>query len=126
MRKTADTFQNALALDDKNASIWGNLGTARYFQGRFLDAAEATEKAVSLNSGNYLYLDNLGDCYRWAEGFKYKAAGPYEKAISLVRKQLTLTPDDIIGRSRLAVYLAKSGKIDEAMGELVAVERDRA
>jgi serine/threonine-protein kinase len=92
--ESADALQGALRLDESNPRTWANLDTARYFQGRYLDAARAAEKAVERAPGRYLYWGNLGDNYRWAEGKKHLAGGAYRKAIELVREQIKLKPNE--------------------------------
>ena len=121
--EVAKTVQDALNLEQENPTAWANMGTARYFQGRYLDAVRSMEKATELAPSNYLYWGNLGDSYRRAEGLQDRAGGAYEKAIGLVRERLAVTPDSVLHRSRLAVYLAKSGNAAEALAELARIEK---
>jgi tetratricopeptide (TPR) repeat protein len=115
--EAASVLQRALELEP-DASTWTNLGTARFFQGRFGDAVKAMEKATELNPKNYLYWGNLGDAYRWAPGEQAKAAGAYARAIQLARDSLAVDPGDKVTRSRLAVYLGKSGDMTAALAEI--------
>src|SRR5262249_7725054 len=114
--------QDALRLDESNPRTWANLGTARYFQGRYPDAARAMEKAVVRAPSRYLYWGNLADDYRWAEGKRPLAREAYRRAIELVREDLQLNPKDVGLRSALAAYLAKSGDSRGALEELAQLE----
>jgi serine/threonine protein kinase/Tfp pilus assembly protein PilF len=122
---SADTLQRALELDPIPAT-WTNLGTARFFQGRYADAVKAMEKAVELAPKNYLYWGNLGDVYRWAPGFAEKAPGAYAKAIELSRERLASNANDILVRGSLAVYLAKTGDSQGALAEIATLEKSAA
>jgi serine/threonine-protein kinase len=121
--EAASEFQRALELNDRNAATWNNLGTARYFQGQFEDAARAVERAVELAPGNYLYLGNLADCYRWSPRMKPKASAAYATAIKLADQKLTANPQDISIRTRVALYLAKSGQVNAALTQVEEVEK---
>jgi eukaryotic-like serine/threonine-protein kinase len=120
--EAADILQRALQLKP-NAQTWANLGTARFFEGRFADAAKADEKAVESGPTNYLFWGNLGDAYRWAPGQRSKAKATYTRAIQLVREKLALSPGDPEAHGSLVVYLAKSGDQAGAVREATALER---
>jgi serine/threonine-protein kinase len=81
----------------------------------------AFERAVELQPGNPLQWGNLGDAYRFVPGNGNKAADAYGRAIQLLREQLTKDPSAAISRSRLALYLAKSGDAATALAELAKV-----
>lgn len=118
--EAADALQRALAIDPI-AGTWTNLGTARFFQGRYADAVKAMEKATELMPGYYLYWGNLGDVYRWAPGFSDKAGGAYAKAIQLVRERIAANAQDASAKGSLAVYLAKSGDSAAALAEIAGL-----
>lgn len=125
--EAADVLQRALAIDPI-AGTWTNLGTARFFQGRYGDAVKAMEKATELTPSYYLYWGNLGDVYRWAPGFTEKAGPAYTKAIQLVRERIASNPQDAAAKGSLAVYLAKNGDTASALKALTvlgpAVQKD--
>jgi eukaryotic-like serine/threonine-protein kinase len=120
--EAASLFQQALAIEP-NARIYANLGTLRFFQGRFSDAVEPMEKAVQLRATYYLYWGNLGDVYRWAPGLRSKANGAYARAIDLIHKSIAAAPQDAVLRARLAGYLVKSDQREAALGELERFEQ---
>ncbi|HUK19065.1 MAG TPA: protein kinase [Bryobacteraceae bacterium] len=118
--EAADMLQRALEIDS-NAKTWTNLGTARFFQGSYADAVRAFQKATELAPENYLYWGNLADAYRWAPGLRNKAAAAYTKAILLARGRLAVDAHDLVARSSLAVYLAKSGDPGRSRFEAASV-----
>jgi eukaryotic-like serine/threonine-protein kinase len=118
----ASVLQRSLEIKG-SAYTYGNLGTLRFFQGRYEDAVSAFEKAVNLQANEYLWWGNLGDAYRWSPGQAAKAKPAYRNAIRLAREKLTAQPDDIDLRSSLALYLAKSGDKQTALAEIKEVDR---
>src|SRR5260370_20553524 len=63
--KSASYLQQALDIEP-SAGIWNNLGTVRFFHGRYADAVPAFEKATQMDPGTYLDWGNLGAGYRRA------------------------------------------------------------
>ena len=119
----ASALQRALEIEP-TAQIYANLGTLRYFQGRYVDAATAFRSAVDRGgAGLYLYWGNLGDALRWVPGQKSQSVEAYTNAIELVREKLKSAPDDSDLRGTLAVYLAKAGDPKAALAEIAALEK---
>jgi serine/threonine-protein kinase len=116
----AAAFQKSISLLP-TAAGYTNLGTALFFQGHYRDSVPAFERAVELQPGNPLQWGNLGDAYRFVPGNGDKAADAYARAIQLLREQLAKDPSAAINRSRLALYLAKSGDHTTALTELAKV-----
>jgi eukaryotic-like serine/threonine-protein kinase len=115
--RAASTLQAALNIDP-SAATWNNLGTVRFFQGRYSDSVSAFENARQLDATNYQYWGNLGDGYRWAAGQREKSGPAYTEAIRLLRQRIDRNPDDGEARGRMALYLAKSGANGLAVDEL--------
>jgi serine/threonine-protein kinase len=119
----ASALQRALEIEP-TAQIYANLGTLRYFQGRYVDAATAFRSAVDRGgAGLYLYWGNLGDALRWVPGQRGASAEAYTHAIELVREKMQSAPDDTDLRSSLATYLAKSGDSKAALEEVNRVNK---
>jgi eukaryotic-like serine/threonine-protein kinase len=114
---SASTLQDALEIEP-SASIYANLGTLRYFQGRFSDAVIPMEKAVALEATDYAKWGNLGDVYRWAPGMQSKAPAAYARGIDLLRGKIAASPNDPELHANLAGYLAKSNQTIAALTEL--------
>ncbi len=117
----ATVFQRALEIEPRS-SIYNNLATMRFFQGRFADAAAAFEKAIELNPANSLYWGNLGDAYRWMPGKEAKAREAFTTAIKLAQEGLRANPSDVDLRSRVAGYLAKRGDVQQALEQVREIE----
>jgi tetratricopeptide (TPR) repeat protein len=119
----ATALQHALEIQP-SADGYNNLGTIRFYQGRYQDAVSAFEKTVSLAANNYDNWANLADAYRWTPGDNAKATQAYAQAIQLIREEIAKTPQDLDLRTSLAMYLAKNGKKQDALTELQPVERE--
>ncbi|HTH23746.1 MAG TPA: tetratricopeptide repeat protein, partial [Vicinamibacterales bacterium] len=117
----ATVFQRALEIEPRS-SIYNNLATMRFFQGRLADAAAAFEKAIELNPGYSLYWGNLGDTYRWMPGKEAKAREAFTTAIKLAQEGLHANPSDVDLRSRVAGYLAKRGDVQQALEQVREIE----
>jgi eukaryotic-like serine/threonine-protein kinase len=101
-----------------SGSIYTNLGTIRFFQGRYADAVAAFEKAVEFGANNHQFWGNLGDGYRWAPGRRAEAPAAYRRAIELIQQQAAAKPEDADLRTRHALYLAKLGNTSAALTEI--------
>lgn len=119
--EAASTLQRAIEIQPVPAH-YNNLGTLRFFQGRYTDAVPAFEKAIEKNPNRYSYWGNLADAYRWSPGNKSKAGEAYRRGIQLVNEQLALKPHDADLHSTLALYQSKSGDKAAALRELAALE----
>ncbi len=102
------------------ARAYSNLGTAYYFQGLYDEAAAALEKARALGANNYLFWANLGDAYRQVPRKRRDAPLCFERAIQLLRSEMTAAHPDPVLASRMALYLAKSGRTARALREIAA------
>ena len=118
----AAALQRALEIRP-DADTYTNLGTIRFYQGRYPDAVVSFEKAVALGANRYERWGNLGDAYRWAPGHAEKAKQAYQQAIQLVREEIVKAPEQSDLRGNLAMYLAKSGATESAITELSSLER---
>ena len=113
-------FQKALEIEP-TPGTFNNLGTIRFFQGRYNDAVAAFEKAVDGRANSYLYWGNLGDAYRWATGTRAKAHTAYTRAVQLATAETKSKPADWDLRSRLALYHAKLADATASRAELAAI-----
>jgi serine/threonine protein kinase/Flp pilus assembly protein TadD len=118
----ASALQRSLEIKP-DADTYSNLGTLRFFQGRYDEAVPAFEKAANLSANNYVIWGNLGDAYRWAPGQAAKANPAYENAIRLAREALAVNPGDLDVKSSLALYLAKSNDRQGALAQVSEVSR---
>jgi len=117
--EAAQAIQEALAIKPEH-SLYSNLGTLLFAQKLYPAAAEAFEKAIELGGEHYyLYWANLGDAHRLS-GREAEARRAYSRAIELIGAELETTPESEVARSRLALYLAKSGACGRSLAELDA------
>ncbi len=125
--EAASALQASLAIQPSHKA-YNNLGTLRFFQGRYAEAAQLMEKATELGPTRYLTWGNLADAYRWTPGSEEKSKEAFQVALRLVQQRLDSHPPDASARSSMAVYLAKTGQVPEAMSVMeslpaAAVER---
>ena len=111
--EAASMLQRALEITPA-APIYSNLGTIRFFQGRYADAVGAFEKAVELGANSSLTWGNLGDGLRWAPGRRGEAAAAYQRAITLIDEQLAKKPGDTDLLTRKLLYRVKLGDAEAA------------
>jgi serine/threonine-protein kinase len=114
-------YQKSLQIKP-SAITYSNLGTSLFFQGLYQQSVVAMEKAVEMSANNAQNWINLGDAYRWTPGHEDKAKEAYRTAIQMIRKESSGKPNDADLRSRLALCLAKSGDMTQALAEARAVE----
>ena len=89
-------------------STYSNLGTAYFFLQRYGEAVQMFERAVAMNSNDFMMMGNLADGYRWA-GRRQESLVTYDKAIALAYKQLQVNPRDAEAMGYLGQYFAKKG-----------------
>jgi eukaryotic-like serine/threonine-protein kinase len=117
----ARALQRSLQIDP-TAPVYNNLGTLRFFQGRYADAVAAFRKAVEMRANLYLYWGNLGDAHRWNAPTKHEAAEAYRTAIVLAQDALPNTTDGDDLRSTIALYRVKSGDVAGALRDIAVVK----
>ncbi len=113
----ATLLQRALEVRPQ-AFTYTNLGTIRFYQGRYAESVLAFEKAAQMADTSYDIWGDLGDAYRWAPGYRSKANPAYQRAIDLVRQEIAKTPKAPDLHANLAMYLAKIGQKEAALAEL--------
>ncbi|MGA7379627.1 MAG: protein kinase [Terriglobales bacterium] len=118
----ASALQHALEIQP-TADTYNNLGTIRFYQGRYQDAVPAFEKTVALGANNFDNWASLADAYRWTPGNADKAKQAYNTAIRLVREEIAKNPNQSDLHADLALYLAENGDTKGALTELKAAER---
>lgn len=115
----SSALQRALEIKP-NGDVYNNLGTIRYYQGKYDLAAAAFEKTVALNANDYNSWASLGDAYRQLHN-QGKADQAYQQAIQLIKDEIGKHPDQTDLRVELALYLAKSGDRPTALQDLQTV-----
>jgi len=97
--------------------LYGNLGTALFNKGNYVDAAASFEQAVSPTKGNpnsHLAWANLADTLLWIPGRETEAKKAYRKALDLLTPLLERRKDDVTLISRAGLYSARLGDLTQA------------
>lgn len=104
--------------------LHGNLGTALFNKGDYVNAAASFEAAVSPSKGNpnsHLAWANLADTLLWIPGRESEAKNAYRKARDLLTPLLERRKDDVTLISRMGLYSARLGDRSQAEPLLVRV-----
>ncbi|HUF08241.1 MAG TPA: serine/threonine-protein kinase, partial [Rhodothermales bacterium] len=101
LEQARDSWENALEISD-DYPTHSNLGTLNFFLGDFSGAATALEKALSLDSTDYIAWSNLAMAYHHLPNQTSSFEKAAHNTIDLVRKLLDLNPKDDFARARLA------------------------
>jgi len=115
--KAAVQLEKSLALKP-SATAYSNLGTLRFKQERFGEAATLFEQASALSPRDHVLLGNLGDALRYIPARANEANATYERAIRLAEDFLQINPKDPAVRASLARYCAFSGNTRRALTEI--------
>jgi tetratricopeptide (TPR) repeat protein/TolB-like protein len=115
--KAADFLQRSLALKP-SATAYSNLGTLRFQEEHYPEAAALFERAISLAPRDHVLPGNLGDALRHIPGRAAEAKPVYERAIQLAEDFLQVNPKDPAARASLARYCVFSGSVPRALEEI--------
>ncbi len=115
----ADAEQALKRSIDLNPSYpaYANLGSLYYDTKRYAEAVAAYEKALQLNSENYLVWEWLMNSYQWL-GQKEKAAAALDQSFTLALRETQLKARNPAPQAALAMYYAKRGHPDKARNSL--------
>jgi serine/threonine-protein kinase len=119
--EAASALQRGLEIRP-TAGAFNNLATIYFYQGKYAESVKVFEKALSAGANSYLHWGNYGDACRWSVSDKSKAGDAYKRAVELAQAELRKAPEDLEIRSRIAIYLVKSGRGADASREAEAVE----
>jgi serine/threonine protein kinase/tetratricopeptide (TPR) repeat protein len=109
---------------------YSNLGTAYFYQRKFIDSARAFDEATRLyeHEQQWMIWGNLADAYYWAPGKRHQAGEAYSKAISLGEQRLHVNPRNAPLLGYMAYYHAmkndRTKSQDCARRGLAAAPRD--
>lgn len=103
---------------DPSYPAYANLGNLYIAQRRYVDAAAATQKALAVNSSDYLVWGNLVTAYQWLHQ-EDKAATARMKMLPLVQQAIRSNPKDAMAQSTLATLYAQN-KLNEKAQEHLA------
>jgi tetratricopeptide (TPR) repeat protein len=101
-------LQRAVAINNKDATLQGNLGLALMLTGRLQDALQALE--------NSLALDPESSSNEFCRGQVLVKLQRLDDAVMAFRRTLELRPDDAIAYQFLGQTLSDLGRLEEALG----------
>jgi serine/threonine-protein kinase len=111
-----DALKKSIALSP-GYPAYANLGMLYMQEKRYAEAAAATEKALKINSNDYMVWNNLMVAYDGAKQPE-QAAAARRKAEELAEKVAQLRPRDATSQSTLASLYAADKKNDKAMARI--------
>lgn len=103
-------FQQAVSLDNSNASAWFHLGQSLQELGQPEPASECFLRVVSIDSSHVPSFRSLGNSYR--------ASGNLQAAIKMFQRAWVLEPSDRETSLALGLCYREDGKIAEALEQL--------
>src|SRR5205814_7452267 len=116
--ESAETFERAVKLNDKNHTIWGNLGDAYYWApGKRSQAAEAYRRAIVLAEERLKI--NPRDAAVLGQLAGYHAMnGEKQAALTILDQALRLKPADAELLYKSAIVYNQLDEVDQALGAL--------
>ena len=97
-------------------SAYSNLGSIYFFHDEnFKSAADMYQKALALDSSNYLMWGNTASAYYQIPDYKNKSGFYFKRAIELAEKELKLNPRNASTLSSLASYYSMLGEKDQSI-----------
>lgn len=111
-----------------NPNLYGSLGDIRFYQGRYEEAADAYEKAVSPVfgvTGSYLRWLDYAESLVWTKSRAGNAKRAFERARSLLDIRLRRSPDDSYLKVNLVHILIRLGDRDGASELIDSLKKQR-
>jgi tetratricopeptide (TPR) repeat protein len=121
----ASSFQRSLSIKPSYGAL-SNLGTLRYEEGRYAEAAALYRQAASLNADDFRIFGNIGDALS-AQAGADQAAGKearaaYGRAAAMAGRYAAVKTDDSQAMALLAWYSANLGDAEAARQWLARAE----
>ncbi|MGH8085003.1 MAG: winged helix-turn-helix domain-containing protein [Lysobacter sp.] len=119
--RAADAFQRSLAIKPSYAAL-SNLGTLRYAQGAYADAARLYRGAAEIDPADFRVWGNLGDALAAQPDTAAQAREPYLRAAELAADYVAIKDEDAQAQALLGFYRASLGQRDAALRHLRRAE----
>ena len=111
-------FKHVIELQS-DYSAYSNLGSIYFFHDEdFKSAARMYQKALALDSSNFLIWGNVASAYYQIPDYKDNSVYYFNRAIDLAEKELKLNPRNASTLSSLATYYSMIGKEDKSIKDL--------
>jgi eukaryotic-like serine/threonine-protein kinase len=102
-------------------AAYANLGNLYYIEKRYAESATMTEKALQLNSNDYLVWNNLIVAYEWLSETK-KANLARVQMLEVLQRYIKVQPQDALAQSLLAILYADNKLRQEAVIRMQTAE----
>lgn len=106
-------LKKSLAMNPSYA-VYANLGSLYSLEKKWAEAAEMAEKALALNSNDYLVWDNLATYYKWLNQ-KEKLEQVRARMLPMVESKVERDPRDAMAQAVLANLYAEKGMKAQAL-----------
>lgn len=113
-----EALHKSLAIAATNGA-YSNLALLYLYEKRYAEAAEASEKAISLDDRQILSWRFAGLAYRWL-GEQRKADAALNQMERLAQAQAAMNPRNVMGQSWLGLIYAQRGLCEKAMPHIEA------
>lgn len=116
--RATDAYTRSLAIRPSYAAL-ANLGTLRYEERNYAEAADLYRRASAVESDDYRVWGNLADALAASPATAAQARDPYRRAARMVQQYVDIKPSDAHAVAVLAWYRANLGQEQDAR-ELIA------
>jgi tetratricopeptide (TPR) repeat protein len=116
-----ENIRNVIRRKEDDAAAYSSLGRIFYLQGKYAEAIEQYNKALSLNTNESTKaMDHA------ALGLAYSAVGRTADSIEYLNRAIRIKPDEPLHYQQLAQIYKTQGNFDEAINNLKnAIEHER-
>jgi eukaryotic-like serine/threonine-protein kinase len=113
-------LKKSLAMNPSYA-VYANLGSLYAIEKKWAEAADVAEKALALNSNDYLVWDNLAAYYKWLNQ-KDKLEQVRARMLPMVESRVASDPRDAMAQAVLANLYAEKGMKAQALTRIRSAE----
>jgi serine/threonine-protein kinase len=111
--KARDFFMRSLALE-RNYGAASNLGSIYYLEGRYTDASDMYEIALSIDGSDYQVWGNLAMAYYWIPRKRDEAKRAFSTAAAMAEEQRIINPRNPTIIMDLATYYSGMDELTKA------------
>ena len=114
MDKARAAYNRSLELKPSRQA-YTNIGLSYYYAGKFDDAVQMQQKALEYAPDDHRVWGRLAESYRFVDDKGAESLNAYQRAAELAEENLRINDSDWRTRGLLAIYLAQTGRTDEAL-----------
>ena len=119
--RASEAFNRSLAIKPSYSAL-SNLGTVKYVQGAYADAAALYRRAADLDPDDYRVWGNIGDALSAVPATAGQAREAYGRAANMAQRYSEIKNDDAQALGLLAWYRANLGQGEGAREALTRAE----